>query len=388
MRSVKYGHPVFFKDKLITEDFDGVLNVENRYHFTNLNECEFSFRIVKFPAAGKLPEEIKSLASGKINVPPVEPGGEGEIKLDLPENWQQGDALYITAVDPFKREIFTWDWAISLPVRFMNEPLNEGSSDQALYEETAQHVVLKAENIRAVIEKSSGILVEVTSSGNAIPFNQGPVLVGGEAEFQDYRIFQDGQQAIFESDYSGNIEKIRWIMHANGLLKLEFDYFPQNHQPFYGISFDFPEQEMKKIVWLGEGPYRVWKNRLRGTQLNVWEKEYNNTITGDTYQYPEFKGYFSSFYWADFITGASSFKVYCGTENVYLRLYTPEQPEADPRFTKVEFPRGNISFLNGINAIGTKFKAPEALGPQSQLNLYQRHRTDRMIGLDLLFDFR
>jgi hypothetical protein len=31
---------------------------------------------------------------------------------------------------------------------------------------------------------------------------------------------------------------------------------------------------------MGDGPYRVWKNRLKGVKLNVWDKVYNNTITG------------------------------------------------------------------------------------------------------------
>jgi hypothetical protein len=262
------------------------------------------------------------------------------------------------------------------------------AGDKAQFEENEQHVVLEAENIRVVIDKGSGLLQEVTSSGKVIPFGKGPVLVGGQAEFREYRIIQEGQQVIYEADYSGNIDKIRWTMHGNGLLQLEHIYFPENHQPFFGISFDFPEKEMEKLIWMGKGPYRVWKNRLKGPRLGIWENDYNNTITGETYDYPEFKGYFSSLYWVEFIAGPTRFRVYCGTENVYLRLYTPDQPEADPRHTRVEFPMGDISFLNGINAIGTKFKAPEALGPQSALNLYQRHQTDRNINLNLLFDFR
>ena len=55
------------------------------------------------------------------------------------------------------------------------------------------------------------------------------------------------------------------------------------------------------MSWLGGGPYRVWKNRLRGANMGVWEKAYNNTITGESFEnliYPEFKGYHSNLYWA------------------------------------------------------------------------------------------
>ena len=46
--------------------------------------------------------------------------------------------------------------------------------------------------------------------------------------------------------------------------------------------------------WMGRGPYRVWKNRIAGTRYGIWQKDYNNTITGESYEnliYPEFKGY-------------------------------------------------------------------------------------------------
>ena len=31
--------------------------------------------------------------------------------------------------------------------------------------------------------------------------------------------------------------------------------------------------------WFGRGPYRVWKNRVPGTNYGIWHKDYNNTIT-------------------------------------------------------------------------------------------------------------
>ena len=177
-------------------------------------------------------------------------------------------------------------------------------------------------------------------------------------------------------------------MYGNGILRMDFVYFPENRQPFFGINFNFPEENMRGISWLGKGPYREWKNRTRGNRVNIWHKEYNNTITGETYDYPEFKGYHASLYRARFFTTGRPFTVYTSCENLYLRLYTPDQPGADPTHTAVNFPEGDISFLNGINAIGTKFKPPEALGPQSQLNMYQRHPTDRDIVIELFFDFR
>ena len=110
---------------------------------------------------------------------------------------------------------------------------------------------------------------------------------------------------------------------------------------------------------------------MKGTTLNVWEKAYNNTVTGESWNYPEFKGYYSNFYWATIHSKEQDFTIVCPDDDVFLRLFTPEKPEgAGNNNTSPEFPTGNISFLHGIDAIGTKFKKPEQLGPMSQPNLF------------------
>jgi len=52
---------------------------------------------------------------------------------------------------------------------------------------------------------------------------------------------------------------------------------------YRGITFNYPEEKITGMKWLGRGPYRVWKNRLRGQKFGVWHKAYNNTITGETW---------------------------------------------------------------------------------------------------------
>ena len=93
-------------------------------------------------------------------------------------------------------------------------------------------------------------------------------------------------------------------------------------------------------------------------------------------------------YWVKLLNDEKPFTIYTSTENLFFRLFTPNDPEADPRYTKVEFPEGDISFLQGIPPIGTKFKSPDRLGPQSGPNMYRRHRTDADLFINLYFDFR
>jgi hypothetical protein len=170
-------------------------------------------------------------------------------------------------------------------------------------------------------------------------------------------------------------------------------YFPTDYEyDLLGVNFSYPEKgadSVKGIRWLGDGPYRVWKNRMEGVTLNVWDKAYNNTITGQSpCVYPEFKGYFSHFYWMRLETAGQPFTVVCATEDVFLRLFTPAEPK-NVYNTAPPFPGGNISFMQAIPPIGTKSQKAEKMGPSGQKNMYYDYSRSRDYAkqMTLYFDF-
>lgn len=121
------------------------------------------------------------------------------------------------------------------------------------------------------------------------------------------------------------------------------------------------------MKWLGKGPYRVWKNRLKGTQLGVWSNDYNDNIPGVTWIYPQFKGYYADWHWVVFDTSEGKISVFTETDNLFLGVYRPVNGP-DPRSTELVLPESGISFLHAIPAISTKFTPAEQLGPASQKN--------------------
>jgi hypothetical protein len=139
---------------------------------------------------------------------------------------------------------------------------------------------------------------------------------------------------------------------------------------FAGISFNYPENYILGAKWLGKGPYRQWKNRLQGTEVNVWQNLYNNTQTSyPPLVYPEFKGYYGDIAWMQFNTVEGKFYVASKDTALYIRLFdfyglTGVKPFPD-------LPPGNISFLDCIPPMGTKLALnissnTSALGPQSE----------------------
>jgi hypothetical protein len=245
--------------------------------------------------------------------------------------------------------------------------------------------------IRVVVDKKSGQLLQAQHEKGVIPFKNGPVLSAGGAEVVRTVGRKEGENTIVETVFSNKslCQALKWTMYPSGWLKLEVHYFPAAYDyDLLGVDFSFADA-VKGIRWMGDGPYRVWKNRMEGVNLGVWDKPYNNTITGQApYVYPEFKGYYSNFYWMRLETAGQPITVVCGNEDVFLRLFTPGNPEKTYN-TAPPFPGGDISFMQGIPAIGTKSQKPERLGPAGQKNMYYDYgkSKDYAKELTLYFDF-
>ena len=169
--------------------------------------------------------------------------------------------------------------------------------------------------------------------------------------------------AWLESTGSSGLDRFRWALSADGALRLDYSYTLTGEFAYHGVTFDHPEEKLNSLRWLGEGPYRVWQNRLRGTSLGVHEIARNDIQPGETWGYPEFQGCFAGLRWARFDTSAGPLTVTSLQPETYLRVGTPRISHIN---TTVAFPAGDISFLSAIPPMGSKFKTPEQTGPASQ----------------------
>jgi hypothetical protein len=373
--------PVFFGTRYITPSFNGEFPIENRYIYTNLKDCKFTYKLVDLPKPGEISEKVTE--TGTIESPDLAPGQKGKLKLFMPVHFFKNDVLYITANDPSGREIYTWSWPIKNTKAIAEEIISDDKSGKIRIIEDIAGLTAQINDLAFKWDKKTGFLTGVKFKNQLIPFINGPNPVVGNTEFQEIKNYSEGPNHIVDCLYKGDLKKVKWTILASGWLKLEVTYKAPNHNKFMGVSFDFPEDQVSGVRWMGNGPYRVWKNRMKGNTLNVWEKTYNNTITGESWEYPEFKGYYRNFNWATLQFKGQNFTVVCPDNDVFLRLFTPEKPKgAGNDNTSPEFPKGNISFLHGINPIGTKFTKAETLGPMSQPNQYLYEK-----GMTLYFNF-
>jgi hypothetical protein len=175
---------------------------------------------------------------------------------------------------------------------------------------------------------------------------------------------QTGAPSVWlDSTGGGGLDHFRWTLLANGDLRLDYAYSLDGTFSYHGITFDHPEEKMTALRWLGNGPYRVWQNRLRGATLGVHETARNDIQPGESWGYPEFQGFFSGLRWARLDTASGPLTLTSASPETYLRVGTPRISHGN---TTVAFPAGDLSFMAAIPPMGSKFKTTEQSGPASQ----------------------
>ena len=162
---------------------------------------------------------------------------------------------------------------------------------------------------------------------------------------------------------ASGLDRMRWALRDDGSLQLDYSYELSGDFAYHGITFDHATEKIETHRWLGEGPYRVWQNRLRGTWLGVHETARHEQQAGEAWVYPEFEGYFAGVRWTRLATTAGSITVSGMRADTFVRIGTPR---IDHPSTTIDFPAGDISFLHAIPAIGSKGKPAEQAGPHSQ----------------------
>ena len=122
--------------------------------------------------------------------------------------------------------------------------------------------------------------------------------------------------------------------------------------------------------WIGDGLYRVWKNRMESTGFGCYHKAYNNTVTGESWNYPEFKGFHADCRAVTVTTTEGCITFVPSGRGVFFQMLTPQKPRHDDNgYTMPPFPQTSFGFMHAIPPIGTKFQKPEQLGPSAQKNI-------------------
>lgn len=397
--------PIQIMNTSIDKQFDGKFTVENRYDYLNLNTCRFVWKQVKFPLATDAASATANvLKEGEIQGSDLAPHSTGtlDIKTTVLPN---ADALFLTAIDKYGHELWRW----TFPVNKLNQQTEQYSplSFRPDYTETENDLTVKANKRTFVFSKKDGQLKGVSVDNRKISFTNGPRFIGARradrsldqfynhddekakekdrtySEFPDAAVFtkldvkEDGGNLIITANYKlGNLDKAQWTINPSGIVTLDYTYNFSGVVDLMGICFDYPEEQVISKRWLGAGPYRVWQNRIHGTQYDIWENDYNDPIPGETFTYPEFKGYFGDVSWMNIRTKEGTISLTNETPDAYIGVYQPRDGRDRLLYT---LPESGISVLNVIPPVRNKVNSTDLCGPSSQPKWVDGTQTGRIV---------
>lgn len=362
----------------------GAFTIQNCYNFINLKDCHFSYRLLKMPAYGA--SDVKVIKEVKLPSPDTAPGEKAQLKIERTD----ADVIELTAIDPYGKEIFTWSHRhiVKLGTGNLSKRNLHKNTQKYSYTENANLLLVQNGNRQYTFSKKTGRLMGVSIGDKKLSFSNGPRFVAakradrsqdGFYNHDDSKAFQKKtqyteypDQGAFDSftfsdstlvvNYlHGSINTVTWRFLADGGVYMNVDYYFNGVVDLMGICFDYPETMMKSKQWVGKGPYRVWQNRQEGPQYGLWKNDYNDPIPGESWEYPEFKGYFSNVNWMKLNTSEGTIGIELMTGKV--GVYTPRDGRDHILYT---LPETGISILKAIPAVRNKVNTTDLNGPNAQ----------------------
>ena len=352
----------------IVRESDTTFRVENHFSFTDARDCKFSWQLRDFPGPLTAGASFSVVREGMVEAPEIPPGGMGELRINEGVS-KDADALALRVEDPFGRELWTWTWPLS--GNDVDRITQEPAVNRAKPSETNGVIYITSGDLTATFGKENGLLFGVQRGSQKFSLTNGPRLTAGSGILREIHFDDDGPDAFVSAKFDGNLKSIYWRVNGNGWINCDYTYAAEGTNDFIGMLFDYPEALVKHKRWLGQGPYRVWKNRLKGTNLGVWENDYNNTITGwRDWIYPEFKGFFAGVRWLQLDTAEGQITILNNNGIPFVQVLTPEFPPPNLAGKAVApMPKCGLAFLDAISPIGSKFKEARFGGPQGLPNV-------------------
>ncbi len=352
------------------------LKVSNGYNFTNLKDCKFKYQYLNMPTLGV--STVKTVSQGVLNIGSVEPFAS--ITIDKPKG--TGDVLQVTALNPKGDEVFTWT--------FKSDRLAvvDAAGTNCTQKETSDELAVTAAGKTYIFSKKDGRLKQVTIGSKTITLSNGPRFVAAKRSdrSQDGFYNHDDKEAFLKkTDYTeyadqgtfcgfelkenvltanyrhGSLSTVKWDFNSHGEVALHADYYFNGVVDLLGIAFDYPESKVKSKQWVGRGPYRVWQNRMEGPQYGYWQTNYNDPIPGESFEYPEFKGYFADVTWMQVETTEGKLGIIA--PDTYVGIYTPRDGRDHLLYT---LPETGIALLRAIPAVRNKVNTTDLNGPSAQ----------------------
>lgn len=358
----------------------GRVMLSNHYNFINLNTCSLHYRYLQMPAPGC--DDVRQNGSGRIVCPNALP--DDSVMVTIGATPAGTDVLELTVTDINGDSLFTWTYNVGDTETEMSQ------QDCAIsFSRTDSTIVAESCNRRYVFSTKDGMLKNINVGQRETGFTGGPRLIAARRAdraqnrktkinrkqalaTKEYTIYtdsavlanieNDGASLIF-SYKGGYMRNVVWTFMTDGSVKLAYSYGFDSVADLLGIMFSYPEDSIESKQWVGKGPFRVWQNRTHGPQYGYWRTDYNDPVPGESYDYPEFKGYFADVKWMRINGKSGSVCIINPPADSFVGIYQP----CDGRDNYLyRLPESGISILKYIPAVRNKVDFSDLNGPSAQ----------------------
>ena len=361
------------------------LTLKNCYDFTNLKDCKITWKYLDMPAPGDAKTTVRS--QGTLPAVDLEPHTQTAVALPRGE----GDVLQITATGPDGNEIHTWAFNTAPALSSTSAPDAAKTLQPLAADEDTETLTISAQDRKYVFCKKTGRLKRVVTRRGTVSLSDGPRLRAAKradrsqdgfynhddkeafskktlyTEYADQGAFagftkDDGQ--LVANYIHGSLDKVVWTFLDNGEVDVKAFYNFNGVVDIFGISFDYPESLVKSKAWVGKGPQRVWQNRMHGPQYGWWQNDYNDPVPAESWDYPEFKGYFADVLWMQIETGEGTILMRPQQgEETFVGVYEPRDGRDHLLY---DLPHTGLSLLTVIPAVRNKVNTTDLNGPSAQ----------------------
>jgi len=358
--------------------------VGNRYDFTNLRSCRFRYRYLRLPDAGGT--KVETVSQGTLAAPDVDPWRDGT--LQVPACKAGANALELSADGPDGNEVMSWCVPLSTAADRQKTAI---SSEKLQFSDGCRVVV--GSTVYS-FSKANGRLERVSLGGKTLSLGNGPRFVAAKRSdrSQDGFYNHDDKEAFDKktqyTEYAdqgalramelrgdtlvvsyghGSLQEVRWHFVSERSVEVSYRYVFNGVVDLMGVCFDYPEQMVRHKRWVGNGPYRVWQNRMQGPQYGLWQNDYNDPVPGESFDYPEFKGYFSNVSWLQLDTSEGAITISnldeMGQNRPFVGIFAPRDGRDKLLF---DLPATGLSVLQVIPAVRNKVNTTDLNGPSAQ----------------------
>lgn len=361
--------PVRVTSRTIPEGPDVTVAVENGYMFTDLSECGFTYELVDVERRpdGSYAETVA--ARSTVTPPQCAPGERRMLTLGLPEWWDSHDILRLTVTSPQGAEVYTYSWPVGTGDRLQRRLLGSFTARHPEVTEEAGRVSILHAGSRYTFDRATGRLDSVVTPHGHFSLTGVPELATSSNDCTGLDCYRDGDSYCVAPRFTDG-RWMRWVFAPGEPVRLDYSFSVHGDADFIGLGLDYPEEKILGMEWVGEGPYRVWKNRMEGTAFGCHGKAYNNTVTGESWLYPEFKGCHADCRAVTVNTTEGAVTFIPSRPGLFFQMLRPQAPRHDGNgYTMADFPDVSFGFMHAIAPVGTKFQHPDKLGPSGQKNM-------------------